>query len=184
MLDTINEIEVVMNSAPPISFGAVVTVERKVPDGEIIKLMDPYYTQLLDAIRKDPDFIYQIDHRMWEEVIAASYERAGFDPVILTPRSGDLGRDVIAIKKGFGSVKFIDQVKAYKPGHLVTADEVRAFLFVIQAEEDTSKGFFTTTSEFAPRIVKDRLIKPYLSARLELINKGKLLERLLDLQVM
>jgi len=48
---------------------------------------------------------------MWEEIIAGAYKKAGFDEVTLTPRSGDLGRDVIAIKKGLGSVRVIDQVK-------------------------------------------------------------------------
>ena len=53
----------------------------------------------------------------WEEMIAGAYSRAGFDEVILTPRSGDYGRDVIAIRKGIGCIKIIGSVKAYKPGH-------------------------------------------------------------------
>jgi hypothetical protein len=69
-------------------------------------------------------------HRKLEEMIAAAYDKAGFDEVILTPRSGDLGRDIIASRKDWGRVRFIDQVKAYKPGHLVTAEEVRALGFV------------------------------------------------------
>jgi hypothetical protein len=112
------------------------------------------------------------------EIIAAAYDKAGFDEVILTPRSGDYGRDVIAIKYGFGSVKFIDQVKAYNPGHIVTAEEVRALLGVLQAEQDATKVIFTTTSTFAPRIKDDKFIKPFLPFRLELVNKEKLLERL------
>ena len=48
-----------------------------------------------------------------EEIIAAAYDKAGFDDVILAPRPGDYGTDIIAIKKGFGSVRFIEQVKAY-----------------------------------------------------------------------
>jgi restriction system protein len=86
---------------------------------------------------------------------------------------------VIAIKKGFGSVKFIEQVKAYKPEHVVTADEVRALLGVLQADQDASKAIFTTTSAFAPRITQDKFIKPFLPYRLELIDKEKLLERLI-----
>jgi restriction system protein len=58
---------------------------------------------------------------------------AGFDEVTLTPRSGDLGRDVIAVKRGLGTVRVIDQVKAYGPSHLVTADDVRALLGVLRA---------------------------------------------------
>jgi restriction system protein len=41
-------------------------------------------------------------------------------------QSGDGGRDIIATKIGIGSIRFYDQVKAYKPGHIVTADEVRS----------------------------------------------------------
>ena len=109
----------VVNSAPPFSFGAIVKVEKKIEDGQVITLIDPIYTFLLNEIKKHPEIIYQIDPRKWEELIAAAYDKAGFDEVILTPRSGDLGRDVIAIKKGIGSIKFIEQIKAYNPGHLV-----------------------------------------------------------------
>jgi len=63
-----------------------------------------------------------------EELIADAYKQRGFDQVTLTPRSGDGGVDVIAEKSGWGSVRFIDQVKAYKPGHLFEADEVSALV--------------------------------------------------------
>jgi restriction system protein len=172
------DIKMVINSAPPFSFGAVVARQRGTTDGELIKLVDPIYTQLIEEIRRNPQVIYQIDGRKWEEIIAAAYDKAGFDEVILTPRSGDYGRDVIAIKYGFGSVKFIDQVKAYNPNHIVTAEEVRALLGVLQAEQNATKAIFTTTSTFAPKIKDDKFIKPFLPFRLELINKEKLLERL------
>jgi restriction system protein len=71
-----------------------------------------------------PQIAFQISPRKWEEIIAGAYKKAGFDEVILT-RSGDLGRDVIAVKKGIGTIRVVDQVKAYKPGHLVTVNDVR-----------------------------------------------------------
>jgi len=108
---------------------------------------------------------------------AGAYKRAGFDEVTLTPRSGDYGRDVIAVKAGIGSVRVIDQVKAHKPGHLVTADDVRALMGVLQGD-GASKGFLTTTSDFAPRIKEDPLILPFMPSRLELINGKMLLKRL------
>jgi len=169
----------VVDSAPPFSFGAIVRFELAVPDGDIITFVDPVYRYLIGEIEKNPEVIYQIDPRKWEEIIAAAYDKAGFDEVILTPRSGDFGRDVIAIKKGFGSVKFIDQVKAYKAGHIVKADEVRSLLGVLYGEQDASKAIFTTTSVFAPKIEDDKIIKPFLPYRLELVNKEKLIARLL-----
>lgn len=102
----------VVESAPPFSFSTIVTFELAVPDGQIIKFVDPVYRQLVNEIEKNPEIIYQIKARKWEEIIAAAYDNEGFDEVILTSQSGDYGRDVIAIKKGFYSVKFIDQVKA------------------------------------------------------------------------
>ena len=54
------------------------------------------------------NIVFKIDPRKWEEIIAASYEKHGFDEVILTQRSGDFGRDVVAVKRGFWSVRVID----------------------------------------------------------------------------
>ena len=87
---------------------------------------------------------------------------------------------MIAIKKGLGEVRIIDQVKAYKPGHLVTANDVRALMGVLQ-NDGASKGFLTTTSDFAPKIVKDPLITPFIPQRLDLINGQKLILRLQEL---
>jgi restriction system protein len=96
--------------------------------------------------------------------------RDGYHEVTLTPRSGDLGRDVIAIKHGVGCMKVLGSVKAYAPGHIVPYDAVRSLMGVIASERDTSKGIITTTSDFPPLIESDELIKPLLPTRLELIN--------------
>ena len=74
----------------------------------------------------------------------------------------------------------IDQVKAYSPEHLVTADDVRALLGVLTAD-GASKGFLTTTSGFAPRLKDDVLLRPFMPSRLGLINGERLQERLGEL---
>ena len=102
-------------------------------------------------------------------------KKAGFDEVILTPRSGDKGRDVIATKYGIGSIRFFDQVKAYRPGHLVKAAEVREMIGVITGAANVSKGIITTTSDFAPRVAEDTFIKPFIPYRLELKPRDDLL---------
>jgi hypothetical protein len=43
-------------------------------------------------------------------LIAGACHKAGCESVILTPRSGDHGRDVIAVKKRVGIVRVINQV--------------------------------------------------------------------------
>jgi restriction system protein len=119
-------------------------------------------------------FAFQIPPSKWEEIIAGAYSKAGFDEVTLTPRSGDFGRDVIAVKRG---LRVIDQVKAYSPENLVTADDVRALIGVLHGD-GASKGFLTTTSDFAPRLRTDPLILPFMPSRLELIDGKALITRL------
>ena len=48
------------------------------------------------------------------------------------------------------SVRYLDQVKAYAPGNLVTLDQVHSMLGVLGAAVNVSKGIVTTTSDFAP----------------------------------
>jgi hypothetical protein len=69
-------------------------------------------------------------------------------------------------KPGFGSIRIIDQVKAYGPGHKVSANDVRALLGVLALDLNVSKGIVTTTSTFAPGVEDE--IKPYMPNRLEL----------------
>ena len=100
-------------------------------------------------------------------MIAGAYEAAGFE-VTLTPRSGDLGRDVIAVKKGLVAIRILEQVKAYKPGHLVSAQEVQSMLGVASGDRNCSKVVVTTTSGFAPKIAEHPGIQPFIPYRLEL----------------
>jgi restriction system protein len=99
---------------------------------------------------------------------------------MLTERRRNAGRDVIATKHGIATIRVIDQVKAYGPGHLVTANDVRALLGVVDAD-GASKGFLTTTSDFAPRLRQDPLMKKHIGSQLELVNGTQLLARIKEL---
>jgi restriction system protein len=148
---------------------AVVTLDGETTEGAIVDAVSVPWFEIVKHMRRDPAFMYQVDWRKWEEILAGAYKMSGFDEVVLTPRSGDYGRDVIATKRGVLSVRIIGQMKKYKPGHLVTADEVRAMLGVAVADQSASKAVITTTSDFAPRVREDKLIAPYLPTRLELV---------------
>ena len=74
----------------------------------------------------------------------------------------------------------IEQVKAYKPPHLVVANDVRALMGVLQGD-GASKGCLSTTSDFAPMIKTDPLIIPFVPSRLELVNGTALFSRLAKL---
>ena len=160
---------------PELVLRALLTYGGKDPEGQLIQSVAVPWFEILRVIETDPDAAYRIEPRQWEEIIAGAYSQAGYDEVILTPRSGDKGRDVIATKHGIGSVRIFDQVKAYKPGHLVTADEVRAMLGVITGADNVSKGVVTTTSAFAPRLMEDPYLNKYIPYRLELKPRDVLL---------
>jgi len=169
---------VVSRSWPSMLLQAVVEVGDRSSEGQIIQAVAPAWFEIVNMIKKDPALMYQIPPRKWEELIAGWYGAHGFDEVILTPRSGDLGRDVIAVKRGVLCVRIIDQIKAYAPGHLVPANDVRALLGVLGSDRGATKGLVTTTSDFAPKIETDEFIAPYLPTRLELVNGTELVRRL------
>lgn len=157
---------------------AVVETGQRTRDGDIILAVLPIWSEIIRLIERDRNVMFEIDPRKWEEIVAASYERHGFDEVILTPRSGDFGRDIIAVKRGFWSVRVIESVKRYAPGHVVRADDVRALVGVLGSDLNATKAVISTTSDFAPRIGEDPSIKPHVPHRLELINGDQLIARL------
>lgn len=153
---------------PTLLTQAIIEKGAKTDDGVLIIAVTLPFFKIMEAILKDPNIAYHLTSRQWEDMVAGVHEESGlFDEVILTPRSGDHGRDVIAIKRGFYSIRYIDQVKAYKPGHVVTAEELRSTVGTLHGE-NTSKAIVTTTSRFAPRIMEDLTVKSHYPYRLEL----------------
>lgn len=150
-------------------------------EGRIVQAVAPLWFVIIEKIRRDPHSIYQIGWRDWEEIFAGAYRAGGYDDVILTPASGDRGRDLIATVNGVESFRILGQIKAYKPNHRVRADEVRAFLHVLEADHNASKGIFVTTSSFAPRLRDEMGIKEYVPHRLILRDKEELLPWLADI---
>lgn len=136
----------------------------------LIRSVATPWIEILKALDRDPLFLHKIDPRQLEEVIAEAYRQQGYSDVILTPYSGDKGRDVIvsATLPGIGTIKIIDQVKRYSPHSRVTANDVRALVGVLSRDQDVSKGIVTTTSDFAPGIQKE--FAAFMPTRIELKN--------------
>jgi len=181
-LSSTTGMDTILIRRPPLDFllKTIIVPRGRSTEGRIIEAVAIPWLEIIALMKDDPSKAFEIPPDKWEEIVAGAYTRAGFDEVILTPRSGDRGRDVIAVKKSIGYVRVIDQVKAYKPGHLVNANDVRALMGVLQGD-GASKAFLTTTSDFAPRIKDDPLIVPFIPTRLELINGPTLLGRLWEL---
>ena len=160
---------------PSILLQAVIIPGDKTAEGQLVEAVALPWFEIVDLINRSPEAMYEIDWRKWEEIIAGAYRRRGFD-VELTPRSNDKGRDIIATSKGVGCVRFFDQVKAYRPGHVVTAEEVRAMVGVLTIDPNVSKGLVTTTSSFAPGVLQDPDVARLTPYRLELKARDALLE--------
>jgi hypothetical protein len=163
---------------------AVVEPIGRVPDGELIEWIQPAYDALVAALRANPDFRFSLDWRKFEELVAAAYRRLGHE-TILTPRSRDFGRDVIAnvTLPGVARIRIVDSVKRFGPTQLVDANDVRALVGVMHAEGRLTgqdvRGVVTTTARFAPRVREDRLLRQFLdNGSLELVDGDALIARL------
>jgi restriction system protein len=168
------------NHLPRITIPTFLEFGDNTAEGKLVTATGEMWRQVLEILRQNPDAAYEIDPHQWEEIIAGAYEKEGYE-VVLTPRSGDFGRDIIATKNGVGSVRIYDQVKAYKPGTIVPADDAAHMIGTLTAFQNVSKGIITTTSTFAPRILEDPRVKPFLPYRLELRDRDALLPWLTSL---
>lgn len=168
------------NGGPEIMLQAqLVVTGEKTAEGFLVRAAAFPWLEIVEHLKREPDFLFQFSQspRRFEEFIAACYERAGFDEVILTPQRNDRGRDVIAIKKGFGSIRFLEQVKAYSPGRLVTHNDVRAMQGTLMGDSGASKGIITTTSDFEPGVRKSNSeFASFMPHRLELKNGSETLD--------
>lgn len=160
----------------PIVMQAVVQPYVKTSEGELVKLVAIPWQHIVSLLARRPQLAFELSPRTWEEIVAAAFDAAGYDEVILTPRSKDRGRDVIAIRHGVGATRIIDSVKAYSHHRRVSHDDVRALLGVLFGDPRATKAILSTTSTFAPGISEDPIIAPHIPYRLELMDGPHLIE--------
>lgn len=159
---------IAQEDAPQIDLNAELVVQGdKSEEGRLVLGVRIAWHEIIRYFGDHPEEIFNIDPRRFEELIAGAYEREGYD-VILTDRSGDKGKDIIATMPGRGAIRIFDEVKRYKITRPVTAKEVRALLGTITARGNVSKGVLTTTSHFAPTLLDDPDIARLIPYRLEL----------------
>jgi restriction system protein len=161
--------------------GVIVEAYGGDDEGQLVKLVAPAWWLLEELLQGDPELLFQLGDRKFEELLAGKYDVEGFKNVKLTPRSGDHGVDVIAESPDGPRVRIFDQAKRYKRGHLVPANDVRA-LMGSWAFRDATQGVVTTTSDFAPRIGEDPAIANAIAKGLKLINGPTLLQQLGELR--
>lgn len=157
-----------------LTVSSLIVPERKMAEGVLLRSTSLVWDEIVDELGENWERAYSLGPRQWEELIAGAFTKDGYVDVILTPSSRDHGRDLIATKRGVGTVKIVGSVKAYKRDLKVDYDSIRALAFVMLAERGVSKGVVLTTSDFPPLVYEDPHLKKYLHKKLELVNGNQL----------
>lgn len=102
---------------------------------------------LLESIRNDPELIYSLEPRKFEEIVATSLESKGYE-VTLTPPSKDGGFDMYAARRDdLGSFLYLVECKRYAPSNTVGVSIVRSLHGVVQ-QKCANAGIIVTSSSF------------------------------------
>jgi restriction endonuclease Mrr len=106
--------------------------------------------RVLRAVMADPRHLRRITARQFEEFTAEILDALGFKDILLTPRSGDGGRDVIASREVDGiPLTFYFECKKYAEDNKVQLDSLRALLGVVAHHAtEANIGVLVTTSTF------------------------------------
>lgn len=134
---------------------------------EQLKRVDFVPLRTLDVILRSPEAMRMLGAREFEQFIATLVDQLGFEDVVLTPRSGDSGRDVIAIKRVHGiSILFAFECKRYKPDLPVGPELLRALLGTItHGSTKANKGVLVTTSTFTSGARNFLLTEPSIDGK-------------------
>jgi restriction system protein len=96
----------------------------------------------------EPELLYRLHPRRFEEVIAEILRDMGFD-IALTPETRDGGRDIFALyRMPFGSLLTIVECKRYSPHRPIGPDVVQRLLWVADNRDKASHAMVATTSSF------------------------------------
>ena len=122
---------------------------------------------LLDRALRDPELMRRLSAREFEGFVAALIQQLGFEDVVLTPGSGDEGRDVLATKRVHGiAILCAFECKRYAPDRPVGPEIARALLgTILHGKTRAAKGILVTTSFFAPATRRFILTEPSLDGK-------------------
>jgi restriction system protein len=103
--------------------------------------------QMIVALQNEPELLFKLDPRRFEELIAELISRMGYN-VELTPATRDGGKYIYATRRdGLATVLLLVEAKRYAPRRLVGIEIVQRLHGVVFAESATA-GIVVTTSGF------------------------------------
>ncbi len=121
--------------------------EIVLPSKEIITGVNILQSSLVKEVKHNPELIFSMSPRQFEEFVAEMYERLGYR-VELTQITRDGGKDIILYTDGpIGHNMFYVECKRYQKDYLVGVGVVRTFYGAIEADKATA-GILITSSSF------------------------------------
>jgi len=115
--------------------------------GKVLLFCEEHWDEIIRCLAKQPNDLYSLDPRKFEELIAELLCRDGLR-VQLTPATRDGGRDILAfLDTSIGSHLHLVECKRFAPHRPITVELVRNLYGVVEAERATS-GLLVTTSHF------------------------------------
>lgn len=104
--------------------------------------------EIIEHLKRDPQQIYELTPRKFEELIASIFRNQGFDTT-LTPESKDGGYDIIAVNHNSftGKNKYLIECKRYQRQNPVGVSIIRG-LYGVLCTENATKGLVVTSSHF------------------------------------
>lgn len=112
--------------------------------------VDQLNLELIQHLKKHPDYLYKISPRKFEEVVGDILHDLGCD-VEITPQTRDGGRDILAaFPSPAGKLLAIVECKRFSPHRKVGIDLVERFLWVMDKKDRASCGLLVTTTYFSP----------------------------------
>jgi restriction system protein len=104
---------------------------------------------LFERLRRQPDSIYDLPSRKFEELVADLLADLGYE-VELTPATRDGGKDILAyMTTPHGRLLCLVEAKKYRRDRTVGVELVRQ-LYGTLADADASSAMLVTTSSFSP----------------------------------
>jgi restriction endonuclease Mrr len=121
------------------------------PQEKLIIIQD----SLLELMRRNPDLMYKISHRQFEELIYELFEELGY-AVELTSPTRDGGCDLVAFTEDKIGIrtKYIIEAKHYKPENRVGVSFVRQ-LSAVRQKFGAHHGILITSSSFTKDAIKE-----------------------------
>lgn len=131
---------------------------------------------LVEKVAQNPDILYTIQPREFEEMVCELFERKGYK-VKLTKQTHDGGKDIIILNDSMlGDLIFYAECKRFSKNHPVEVSLVRELFGVVEADRATA-GIMVTTSYYTEEAKEYR---NKIKARMKLIDYIGLLQEIQD----